>query len=101
MSEVLLCCVQGNLSWCPFTHFRSGGDLSQGWNDIANKLQQVRPYTRELRQPVSRPGVSTATAYPSHLTTRLSDADRCCQQTSARPARRSSIDSSLPPAQNG
>ena len=37
---------------------------------------------------------------PSHPTTRLSDADRC-QQTSARPARRSSIDSSLPPAQNG
>jgi hypothetical protein len=40
--------VVGNLSWCPFTHFRSGGDLSQGWNDIANKLQQVRPYTRNL-----------------------------------------------------
>ena len=77
--------MQGNLSWCPFTHFRSGGDLSQGWNDIANKLQQVRPYTRELRQPVSRPGVSTATAYPSHLTTRLSDVDRCCQQCWAFP----------------
>eukprot|EP01046_Picozoa_sp_COSAG06_P116865 COSAG06_NODE_63889_length_261_cov_0.629630_1_plen_48_part_10 len=28
--------IVGNLSWCPFTHFRSGGDLSQGWNDIAN-----------------------------------------------------------------
>lgn len=48
--------VVGNLSWCPFTHFRSGGDLSQGWNDIANKLQQVQPYTRNLTHPVSRPG---------------------------------------------
>ena len=47
--------IVGNMSWCPFTHFRSGGDLSQGWNDIANKLQQVRPYTRDVQTPVSRP----------------------------------------------
>jgi hypothetical protein len=48
--------IVGNLSWCPFTHFRTGGDLSQGWNDIANKLQQVRPYTRNITTPTSRPG---------------------------------------------
>ena len=47
--------IVGNMSWCPFTHFRSGGDLSQGWNDIANKLQQIRPYTRDVQTLVSRP----------------------------------------------
>ena len=48
-------------TWCPWSYFRTSGDISASWGSMFTNLQTVLPYT-DLDAPLSRPG---CWAYPA------------------------------------